>query len=113
MLLVHARGLVVRAGLGYIFSIFISLASRGVMGKLGSIVVLPRYGDGIVVSRLMGAPLGERPVTDVFHGPGTALTCCGWWGSLILPFRLVEALWPSSTCFLPRLPHLCGVLCCS
>jgi hypothetical protein len=55
----------VRDGLGYIFSFLTSLASGGVTSKLGSIVVLPGCGDGIVVSRLMGAPLGGSFMTDV------------------------------------------------
>jgi hypothetical protein len=47
------------------FSIFTSLASRGVMGKLGTIVLLLGCGDGIFVSILMGAPFGGRSMTDV------------------------------------------------
>ena len=57
--------------------------------KLGTIVMLPGCGDGVVVSRLMGAPHGGRSMTNVCPGHVTELTCCWWWGSLILRFRLV------------------------
>ena len=86
------------------FSFLTSLASGGVTSKLGSIVVLPGCGDDIGVSRLMGALSVERYVTDVCPCLVNVLNCCGWCGFLILRFRVVGGLWPSSSCYRPRLP---------
>jgi len=94
------------------FCILTSLAYGGVMGKLGTIVMLPGCGDSVIVSRLMGAPPGEMSVFNVYLGHVTVLTCCGRWGALILRFQFVGALWPSSSCSRPRLSRLCEVLCC-
>jgi hypothetical protein len=81
------------------------------MDKMGAIVLLPGCGDGIVVSRLMGAPPGGRSVSNVCPSLVIVFTCCGWWGSLILRVRLVGALCHSSSCFRPHLLRLCGYLC--
>ena len=95
------------------FSCFLtSLASGGVLRKLGSIGVMGECGDGSVVSRIVGATLGGRSVPVVCHGPFIVLTCCGGWGCLIMRFWIVGALWPSSSYCHPRLPLLYGVLCC-
>ena len=56
------------------------------MSRLGSIVVLGGCGDGIVVSRIVGAPPSGRFVPVNCPGLVTMLTCCGGWGSLILRF---------------------------
>ena len=94
------------------FCFITSLASGDVMGKLGSIVVVNGCGDGIVVSRIMGAPPSGRSVPVVCHDPVILLTFCCWRSSLILRLWVVGAFWPSSSCSRPCLPHLYGVLCC-
>jgi len=94
------------------FCFLTSLAFGGAMSKVCSIFLLPGCGDGIVVSRLMGAPPIRRYVTDVGIGPIIVLISCGWSGSLILRFWVVGAIFPSWSCSRPRLPHLYGVLCC-
>jgi hypothetical protein len=66
------------------FCFLTSLAFGGVLSKLGSIVVVNGCGDGIVISRVRGAPPSGSFVSVVCPYPLAVLTCCCWWGSLIL-----------------------------